>query len=198
MAFRNPVHTLPASAITGWAGTVITGATIRTGTSTTYPRIELSPDGNLYFYPAAGMDPAVVKVDGEAGALQLVGPDSAGVEYGLTIQKAFGATSTTIDTDETNILGRLSAANFQTGGFDATFAAAASRLVGVSFPTPYPAGVVPTVITNIASAPGTTARWDSRAINITNTGFQVFLFKGDLADPDTAWSNVPVQWLAFG
>jgi hypothetical protein len=205
--FRDPVTTLPADAITGPIqgsqlaadaidGKTITGATVRTGDATTYPRIEMPPDGNLYFYPAPGMDPAVIKVDGEAGALQFVGPDASGVEYGITVQKAFGTSATTIDTDETNVVGTLTAPNLQSGGFDASFASAASAVIGVSFPTPYPVGTVPSVMTNIASGAGATLRWGSRAINITNAGFQLFLFKGDGPDPVQTWTNIPVQWWA--
>lgn len=127
MAFRNPVHSLPADRITGQItgpqikagaitaahltadaidGKVITGATVRT--SATYPRVQLDPDGNLYFYPAAGVDPARVLVDGSSGAMQIIGPNAGGLEYGLTLQNAFGSTSATIDTDEVNIVGNAS------------------------------------------------------------------------------------------
>lgn len=133
MPFRDPVTTLPADAITGPIqgsqlaadaidGMVITGATVRT--SAGYPRIELAPDGNLYFYPAAGMDAALIRVDGEAGALQIIGPNADGIEYGVTFQKAFGVSTTILDTDETQVLGVLTAGNMAWGRVAITPAAA--------------------------------------------------------------------------
>ncbi len=64
------------------------------------------------------------------------------------------------------------------------------------FPHSVSAGTVPNVMTNIASGDGTAARWGSRAISVTNTGFTLFLFKGDSADAAQTWSNIPVQWWA--
>lgn len=133
MAFRNPTHTLPADRITGQIqgkqlaadaidGKVITGATVRT--SAGYPRIELAPDGNLYFYPAAGMDPGLIRVDGDAGTLQLIGPNGGGVEYGVTFQKAFGSSSATLDTDQVVVTGGLFADNYRTGRVTITPSAA--------------------------------------------------------------------------
>lgn len=55
----------------------------------------------------------------------------------------------------------------------------------------------PTVITNIASGAGVVAHWDSRAIGITNTGFQLFVFAASGATA-SSWASVPVQWIAMG
>jgi hypothetical protein len=124
MGFRNPVRTIPADGIIGPIqgtqlaadaidGKVITGATVRT--SAGYPRIELAPDGNLYFYTAAGQDPGMIRVSGEDGTLQIIGPDGQGVEYGLTFQNAFGSTTATFDTDQVTVIGSLYADNYRTG-----------------------------------------------------------------------------------
>lgn len=106
---------LTAEAIAAGAidGQVITGATVRT--SSGFPRIELAPDGNLYFYTAADQDPGLIRVDGVDGTLQLIGPNGAGVEYGVTFQKAFGASSATFDTDSVTAIGSFYADNYRTG-----------------------------------------------------------------------------------
>lgn len=133
MAFRNPVRLIPASSIVGQIqgsqlaadaidGKVITGATVRT--SAGYPRIELAPDGNLYFYPAAGMEPGRIVLDGDAGTFQIVGPNADGVEYGVTFQKAFGISSAAFDTDEVTVGGSLYADNYRNGRVSITPSAA--------------------------------------------------------------------------
>lgn len=104
------------------------------------------------------------------------------------------AAELTTATGNLDVVGNTTAANLQSGQFNASFALAPSALIGVSFPIPYPVGVTPRVMTNIDSGAGNTIRWGSRAINITNAGFQMFLFKGDAADPSQVWANIPVQW----
>jgi len=76
--------------------------------------------------------------------------------------------------------------------------AVSSFTVAVTFDDAYPSGVVPSVTTNIATGSGTFARWMSRAISITNTGFTLFIFRGDAADPTATWTNQPVNWTAHG
>lgn len=73
---------------------------------------------------------------------------------------------------------------------------ATSATLGVTFEDPYPNGVIPWVMSNIAIGSGTIARWGSRAIDITNTGFTLFVFRGDATDPAVTLSDVPVQWIA--
>jgi hypothetical protein len=137
MAFRNPVHTLPADRITGQItsvqikdgaitaakltataidGKTITGATVQS--SAGGHRIVLAPDGNLYFYTGAVGEgaPAFVRVDGAAKAMQLSGPQFDGIEYGITFQNAFGGTTTTIDTDTTSIVGNASVGGLLSAG----------------------------------------------------------------------------------
>lgn len=88
------------------------------------------------------------------------------------------------------------AQNMQSGRQLVSFVALSSTTVNVTFPTPFPVGTVPNVMANIASAGGPTARWGVRAYNESNTGFTLFLFKGDAADPAQTWTNVPVTWWA--
>lgn len=105
VAAANVTGTLTGNQLSANAidGKTITGARVRT--SAGFPRIELAPDGNQYFYTAAGQDPGRLIVDGSAGTLQITGPNGGGVDFGITLQKAFGSSSTTIDTDEVDIIG---------------------------------------------------------------------------------------------
>lgn len=115
---------LTAEAIAAGAidGQVITGATVRT--SDGFPRIELAPDGNLYFYTSATQDPGRIIVDGTDGVLQLVGPNAAGIEYGVTFQNAFGVRSATFDGDQVSVGGMFYADNYRTGRVTITPSAA--------------------------------------------------------------------------
>lgn len=88
------------------------------------------------------------------------------------------------------------APNFQSDTMSVSFTSLTSTTIAVSFPIAYGAGVTPVVTTNIASGSGTTSRWGSRAITVTNTGFTLFLFRGDASDPAETWTNIPVQWFA--
>lgn len=94
------------------------------------------------------------------------------------------------------ISGKLTANNLQRGTVSVSFAALSQTTVAVTFPTAYPVGTVPSVMTNINSGAAATVRWGSRAINVSNTGFTLFVFKGDAADPAQTWANVSVQWWA--
>lgn len=82
----------------------------------------------------------------------------------------------------------------QVGVQSITFNVQTSWTVAVTFPKPFPS--VPLVFTNINSGIGATSRWYSRAINVTTTGFTMFVARGSADDPAVDWSNVPVQWMA--
>lgn len=73
--------------------------------------------------------------------------------------------------------------------------AATSNTSTVTFATPFPVGTVPTVVTNISSGAGNVAHWDSRAINVTSTGFQLFVY-AETGGTAQTWSNIPVSWIA--
>ena len=79
---------------------------------------------------------------------------------------------------------------------DISFTTLSSFTQAISFTKAYDVGVVPVVTCNINSGAGATARWMARAISISNTGFTLFLFKGDAADPAATWAAIPVQWTA--
>lgn len=76
-----------------------------------------------------------------------------------------------------------------------SFAAATTATIAVVFATPFAAGVVPSVTTTIQATGATPAYWSSRAINVTNTGFNLFLY-ADRTGPAAAFANVPVAWIA--
>lgn len=64
----------------------------------------------------------------------------------------------------------------------------------VTFDAPFAAP--PHVSTQIVSGSGAAARWESRPINITASGFTLFLYRGDGSVSPSTWDDVPVQWIA--
>jgi hypothetical protein len=87
---------------------------------------------------------------------------------------------------------RLVAPFQQTGLSTVSFTNKESFTVDITFPIAY--STAPRVFTNIAAGAGSTARWGSRAIEVTTSGFSLFLFSGD-ADT-VSWSAIPVHWTA--
>ena len=102
----------------------------------------------------------------------------------------------TLFAKDTTIDGVLDAGNIEGGIESISFTARTSFVFDVNFTKTFTAP--PVMSCNIASGSGTVARWASRAINVTSTGFQIFVFLMESAAPGTAWSNVPVHWLAMG
>lgn len=78
---------------------------------------------------------------------------------------------------------------FQSGQVLLSFGPATSFTRAVMFARPF--ALFPTVVTNINSGAGSTASWGSRGINMTESGFTLFVF-----GPSATWTNVAVQWLA--
>jgi hypothetical protein len=83
---------------------------------------------------------------------------------------------------------------YQAGQELITFVGLTAFTQAVLFPQPYPAGTNLSVHTNINSGVGATANWQSRAINISNTGFTIFVFTAGAA---SSWTNVGIVWSAF-
>jgi hypothetical protein len=73
-----------------------------------------------------------------------------------------------------------------------TFGTADSNTSSVSFGFTFPG--VPTVTTNINTGAGAAARWGSRSISETTTGFSLLVFSPSTAT--SAWTNIPVTWTA--
>ncbi len=91
--------------------------------------------------------------------------------------------------------GRMAAVDYQSGVVSVSFTSQTSWTESVVFPEAYTAA--PVVNTEIASGAGATARWGSRAYNITPTGFTLFLFIMDTANSAATWSDIPVSWTAI-
>ena len=87
----------------------------------------------------------------------------------------------------------------QVGKHSATTGSVAAYTSAViNFPTPWPGGVVPVMpMPNIESASGTENYLYARARNITNTGFQITVFKSDAARADFSLAAIPIDWVAY-
>jgi len=76
----------------------------------------------------------------------------------------------------------------QAGTSNIAVTAATSGTLAIAFARPY--STAPSVSANINSGAGATASWQSRAINVSTTGFTLFIF-----GPSSTFT-VPVQWQA--
>lgn len=74
-----------------------------------------------------------------------------------------------------------------------TFSDQNSAINAVTFGFTFPG--VPTMSTNIATGAGSTARWGSKAYNITTTGCDITVFAPTTAA--STWSNIAVTWTAI-
>lgn len=176
-------YTPPAvSGVTWETGTVAVATGSRLGTDTPYlylgsPYNQASPSGasiTLYGSPASG-----------AGAVT---------------NEVFISTQRVWVTGDATVNGQLIAPKsiqWRTESVSSV-GAVTSFTTAITFDNAYPSGVTPSVVPNIATGSGTFARWQARAINITNTGFDLFLQRGDNTDPAVTWTNQPVCWTAYG
>jgi hypothetical protein len=73
-----------------------------------------------------------------------------------------------------------------------TFVTLSSSTASVNFGFTFPG--VPTVTTNIDSGAAATARWESRAITVTTTGFTMFVYSSQATT--ASWTDVPVSYVA--
>lgn len=75
-----------------------------------------------------------------------------------------------------------------------SFAVAASANVNFAlvFPTPFPGGTIPLIMTNLSSSAGVSTGFYSRAFNITNVGCTL-----NVHGPAAATFTADVQWCAF-
>lgn len=89
---------------------------------------------------------------------------------------------------------RLRARNDQWRTESITFASAASYTQVITFDEPFPS--VPAVILSLNSPSGVAGRWTARAYGISATGFTLFILKSDAAEPNQAWTDQRVDWLA--
>ncbi|MGW0312005.1 H-type lectin domain-containing protein [Streptomyces flavidovirens] len=81
----------------------------------------------------------------------------------------------------------------QSGTLNMSWTTVSSIQQAVTFPVAF--STAPRVMTNIHSSDGAVARWGSRAISITTTGFTVFLF-APVSTATSSGASIPVQWIA--
>lgn len=89
---------------------------------------------------------------------------------------------------------RLAASDVQAGLLSVSFTSLSSYTRSVTFPEAFP--VAPVMFVEIASGAGTTGRYEARPINITPTGFTLFVLLSDAAEGADTWTDVPVHWIA--
>jgi hypothetical protein len=150
------VLTAEAISVGALDGQTITGATVQTATSGR--RIVLGPDGNLYFYTGKTGEtgPAFIKVDGSTGTMQVSGPQFSGIEFGFTLQDAFGVREMTLDPDKVSVAGMFYADNYRTGRVTITPSAANTPTsVTVTGLGMGGTGAVRAIATPSSTAPGT-------------------------------------------
>lgn len=139
------------------------------------------------------------------------GPGGASPILAVQVDAALDTLSGRIDDVESDIVGinaditalELSVAAGQTsitnlanwtrrGTVSISFVSLSATTVSVNFGFTFP--TAPTVVTNIDSGVGATARWESRAISITTTGFTMFVYQSQ-ATAGT-WTDIPVSYVA--
>jgi hypothetical protein len=84
---------------------------------------------------------------------------------------------------------------WQSGTSTVSFTSLNFTTINITFTVPFTA--TPNVYCNIASGAGATSRWGVRAISVSTTGFQIFLFYSADATTTATWASVPVQWTAI-
>lgn len=143
--------------------------------STSLPGITLTggPTGTLPIL--------AVQVDAALGSLA-----ATVVEQASTI----GTLQTSITANQTSITNLTNWTRL--GAVSITFVTLSSSTVNVNFGFTFPG--IPKVVTNIDSGAGSTARWESRAITVTTTGFQMFVYQSQAVAG--SWTDIPVNWVA--
>ncbi|WP_097982249.1 hypothetical protein [Streptomyces sp. f150] len=89
---------------------------------------------------------------------------------------------------------RLNAKDYQAGIVSVSFTSQTSYTQAVVFPEPFP--VAPIMNAEIASGSGVTGRFEARPINVTTTGFTLFVLLTDTAEGADTWASQPVHWTA--
>lgn len=139
------------------------------------------PGTTLTGGPTTTMPILAVQVDAALGSLASTVSDQATTIAALQASIAANQTSITNLTNWTRL-----------GSVNLSFTTQLSFTMTVNFGFTFP--VAPTVLANIDSGSGVTARWVARPINITTTDFVMFVFS---ASSNTAtWVDIPVKWQA--
>lgn len=132
------------------------------------------------------------------------GPGGGSPILAIQVDTALASVETKVDVNTSNIAantiaienGATNLTNLQNwtraGTVNMSFTTLNSSTASVNFGFTFPA--VPKVFGNIDTGSGVSARWVARPINITTTGFTMFVFS---ASSDTStWVDVPVNWIA--
>lgn len=132
------------------------------------------------------------------------GPGGGSPILAIQVDSALAAVSAQVDSNASSISGNTaSIASNSTAITDlqnwtrrgtnlVNFSTMSSFTVLVNFSFTFPG--TPTVITNIDIGAGSTARWESRAISVSTTGFQIFVYQSQAVSG--SWVDVPVSWIA--
>jgi hypothetical protein len=130
----------------------------------------LPPDDRLRVGIVASVHPTTVDIQGTLVPAGALSPYTAVIGDNVAVLRQ---DSTWL------ILGRIASPSgqfpqFQAGAADLTVAAGTSATLIVPFAIPF--ATIPSVSTNISTGAGAVSGWGSRAINVTNTSFTIFIF----------------------
>lgn len=139
------------------------------------------PGTTLTGGPTSTMPILAVQVDSAIASLSTVVTEQA-TEI-ASLQASINTNQTSI-TNLTNWTRR--------GSVEMSFSSTNASTMIVNFGFTFPG--VPTVVTNVDSGAGATARWETRAITINTTGFTLFAYQSQ-ATAGT-WVDIPVSWIA--
>lgn len=78
------------------------------------------------------------------------------------------------------------------GSLTMSFTTLTASTAVVNFGFTFPG--LPAVVTNIDSGAGATSRWESRAFNISTTGFTMFVYQSQALTG--TWVDIPLSWIA--
>lgn len=132
------------------------------------------------------------------------GPGGGSPILAIQVDSALAAVSAQVDINAANITSNTasidsnstSITNLQNwtrrGTSLVNFSTLSSFTVAVNFSFTFPGA--PTVVTNVDVGTGATARWETRAITITTTGFTLFVYQSQAVSG--SWVDVPVSWIA--
>lgn len=132
------------------------------------------------------------------------GPGGGSPILAIQVDSALAAVETKVDINADNIMQNtndIATANTditnlenwtRRGTTTVSFTSLSSTTVSVNFGFTFP--TAPTVMTNIDSGAGATARWESRAITITTTGFTLFVYQSQAIAG--TWTDIPVSYIA--
>lgn len=132
------------------------------------------------------------------------GPGGGSPILAIQVDNALAAVEAQVDINASNISANTialaanstSITNLQNwtrrGSTLVNFAALSSFTAIVNFGFTFPG--IPTVMTNIDVGSAATARWETRAITTTTTGFTLFAYQSQAVSG--SWVDVPVSWIA--